>query len=84
MLQAKRRLELSDVQGARDILQDPETLKSAPLTFLLAETYDPNMLASWQTRGVLANPERARSLYQKALDLGDARARQRLDWLRAN
>jgi hypothetical protein len=82
--QAKRRIEGGDIAGARDILQAPETGTSKDMTFLLAETYDPNMLASWQTRGVTANPERARSLYQKARDLGDSRAQQRLDWLMAN
>lgn len=85
LAQAKRRIEASDIPGARDILQQaPETATSAAMTFLWAETYDPNMLASWQTRGVTANPEKARSLYQKALDLGDGRAQQRLDWLTAN
>jgi hypothetical protein len=84
LLQAKRRIESGDVPGARDILQAPEIGTSAAMAFLLAETYDPNMLASWQTRGVMANPERARALYQKARDLGDSRAQQRLDWLTAN
>jgi len=83
---AKRRIEeAKDIAGARDILhQAPETAASAVLTFLLAETYDPNMLASWQTRGVTANPERARSLYMQARALGDSRAQQRLEWLTAN
>jgi TPR repeat protein len=54
------------------------------MMFMLAETYDPNMLASWQTRGITANPERARALYQKARDLGEGRAQQRLDWLTGN
>ena len=54
------------------------------MMFLLAETFDPNMLASWQTRGVAANPERARALYQRARDLGDNRAQQRIDWLTGN
>jgi hypothetical protein len=85
LTKAKRQIESGDIPGARDLLQnDPDTAKSAALSFLLAETYDPNMLASWQTRGVTANPERARSLYQRAHDLGDSRAQQRLDWLMAN
>jgi TPR repeat protein len=51
---------------------------------MLAETYDPSMLAIWQVKpdGITANPERARALYAKALDLGDARAQQRLEWLK--
>ena len=52
------------------------------VSFALAETYDPNMLAAWGTRGVTADPAKARALYQKAFDLGMARAQYRLDALR--
>ena len=41
------------------------------MTFLLAEIYDPNMLAAWQTRGL--GIERAKDLYEKARDLGHHR-----------
>lgn len=84
LVQAKRLIEGRDIVAARDLLQAPETTISAPLTFMLAETYDPSMLAIWQIKpdGVTANPERARALYQRARDLGDTRAQQRLDWLR--
>jgi hypothetical protein len=84
MAEAKRLIESNDVRRARDVLEAAETKASAPMTFMLAETYDPNMLASWQTKGITANPEKARSLYQRARDLGDSRAAQRLDWLTAN
>jgi len=82
LVQAKRRLESGDILGAREILQAAEIATSGPMTFMLAETYDPSMLAIWQTSGVTANPERARSLYQKAHELGDIRAQQRLNWLK--
>jgi TPR repeat protein len=51
---------------------------------MLAETFDPSMLAIWQVKpdGITANPERARALYTKARDLGDSRAQQRLEWLK--
>jgi hypothetical protein len=84
MVEAKRRIDGGDVVGAREVLKAPETDASGPMMFMLAETFDPNMLASWQTKGVTANPERARALYEKARDLGDGRARQRLSdewWL---
>ena len=84
LAQARGRIAAGDIHGAREILEAPETATSGALTFMLAETYDPNMLASWQTRGIIANPERARALYQKARDLGDGRAQQRLDWLTGN
>jgi hypothetical protein len=84
MAHAKRLIDGGDIARARAVLDAPETVASAPMMFMLAETYDPNMLASWQTRGIIANPERARALYQKARDLGDGRAQQRLDWLTGN
>jgi hypothetical protein len=84
LTQAKRLIEGKDIVAAREVLQASETAGSGPLMFMLAETYDPSMLAIWQVKpdGVSANPERARALYQKARDLGDARAQQRLEWLR--
>ena len=51
-------------------------------SFALAETYDPNMLAAWGTRGVAADADKARALYHKAFDLGVTQAQKRLDALR--
>jgi hypothetical protein len=85
--EAKLRLDSGDVKGAREILDAPETASSGAMMFMLAETFDPSMLAIWQTRGLItADPQKARYLYQKALALGDNRAEQRLrtDWLGAN
>src|SRR5262245_35446937 len=84
MAEAKRRIDGGYGRGAHAIHMTPETDASDAMMFMLAETHDPNMLASWQTKGIIANPERARSLYQKARDLGDGRAQQRLEWLTAN
>jgi hypothetical protein len=82
--QARRLIDTGDIMAARTILQTAEAATSAPMTFMLAETFDPIMLAAWQTRGVAANPERARALYQRARDLGETRAQQRLDALMGN
>ena len=84
LTQAKRLIESKDIVAAREALQASETASSGPLTFMLAETYDPSMLAIWQVKpdGITANPERARALYAKARDLGDSRAQQRLEWLK--
>jgi hypothetical protein len=49
---------------------------------MLAQTYDPHMLASWETRGVLADPAKARVGYEKALRLGEQRAQEMLRLLR--
>jgi hypothetical protein len=82
LAQAERRIESGDIVGAREILAAAESVSSGPLTFALAETYDPNMLAAWGTRGVAADVIKARSLYFKARDMGVSRAQLRLDQLK--
>lgn len=80
--QASRRLENGDVLGAREMLASAEDGGQGPVLFALAETYDPNMLAAWGTRGVAADVARARALYRKALSLGVASAHGRLEALK--
>ncbi len=60
----------------------PRRDRRARRSFALAETYDPNMLAAWGTRGVAADVAKARALYRKALSLGAERAQVRLDALK--
>lgn len=78
---ARQRIEGGDVAGARDLLSG-EDAGSAAVVFALAETFDPNMLAAWGSRGITADVQRARALYGRALDLGLGRAMGRLDALR--
>jgi formylglycine-generating enzyme required for sulfatase activity len=52
-----------------------------PLTFALAETYDPNMLAAWGIRDFVSDVMRAKELYRKTLGLGITRAHMRLEQL---
>ena len=80
--QASRRVENGDVAGAREMLAAAEDGSQGLVLFALAETYDPNMLAAWGTRGVAADVARARALYRKALSLGVASAHGRLEALR--
>lgn len=82
LAQAMRRIGSGDVAGAREILVAAENSQQGPVLFALAETYDPNMLAAWGSRGVAADIARARVLYRKALDLGVSRAQARLDALK--
>ncbi|HJZ30769.1 MAG TPA: hypothetical protein VKF35_06675 [Hyphomicrobiaceae bacterium] len=81
LAEAKQRIESGDVSGARDILTGAEGSAPGPVSFALAETYDPNMLAAWGTRGAIADVARAKALYHKSLGLGMARAQARLDAL---
>ncbi|MGE0848217.1 MAG: hypothetical protein AB7O44_01180 [Hyphomicrobiaceae bacterium] len=78
---ARQRVETGDVGGARELLAAGDNGAQGPVLFALAETYDPNMLAAWGSRGVTADVARARSLYQKALGLGVANAKVRLEAL---
>ena len=80
--QAAQRIESGDVAGAREMLAGADDGGQGVVSFALAETYDPNMLAAWGTRGVAADAAKARALYQKAFGLGVARAQNRLDGLR--
>ena len=80
--QAAERIEGGDVAGAREMLAGADDGVQGAVSFALAETYDPNMLAAWGTRGADADAAKARALYQKAFGLGVARAQNRLDALR--
>ena len=82
LAQASHRVESGDVAGAREMLAPAEEGSEGPAMFALAETYDPNMLAAWGSRGVAADVARARALYRKALNLGVANAQHRLEALR--
>jgi hypothetical protein len=80
--QALRRVESGDVAGARQMLEAVEVDRQGLVAFALAETYDPNMLAAWGSRGVAADVARARAFYRKALSLGVANAHGRLEALK--
>ena len=82
LAQAERRIESGDITGAREILAAAESAAPGPATFALAETYDPNMLAAWGTRGIAADVTKAKSLYFRARELGVIRAQVRLDQLK--
>jgi|RhiMethySRZTD1v2_1073278.scaffolds.fasta_scaffold474656_1 hypothetical protein len=81
LAEARQRIESGDVSGARDILSAAEGNAPGPISFALAETYDPNMLAAWGTRGAIADVARAKALYHKSLVLGMVRAQARLEAL---
>jgi hypothetical protein len=81
LAQVAQHVESGNITGAREMLTGADDGQGA-VSFALAETYDPNMLAAWGTRGVAADAAKARELYQKAFGLGVARAQKRLDALR--
>lgn len=68
-----------DVVRARELLVDGDLASEAEAVYLLAETYDPNVLAALGLVNVRAEVERARRLYEQALTGGYAGAKLRLD-----
>jgi hypothetical protein len=78
---AERRVAKGDVMGARRILAAYEGIAPARIALALGETYDPNMLAAWGVQHATADPSKARFFYSKAMRLGDALAKRRLDGL---
>jgi hypothetical protein len=82
LAQASRRFENGDVIGAREMLADADDGTQGAISFALAETYDPNILAAWGIRTAVADAAKARELYEKASGLGVVRAQNRLDALR--
>ncbi len=79
--EAQKLIELGDIEAAREKLLDPALAAKPQAQFALAETFDPNVLAAWGTRGINADPERARTHYSVALGLGWSAARERLKGL---
>jgi hypothetical protein len=57
---------VGDVIGARLLLQHAADNGSAAAVFLLAQTYDPRMLARWQVRGIRGDEAKALQLYARA------------------
>jgi hypothetical protein len=59
-----------DIGGARLLLLRAVAHGSPKAAFLLGQTYDPTVLASWRVRGMTADLARARELYARARDGG--------------
>lgn len=82
MLMAARTLIRSgQVLGARRVLERRELQSAGEALFMLAETYDPNVLAALGATGVLAEATMARRHYEAALAKGVVAAAHRLEAL---
>jgi len=78
MARAQQLVEQRNILGARQILERVTETGHPPALFALAETYDPNVLAAWNTVGTQGDTGRARELYGKARASGVAEAEARL------
>jgi TPR repeat protein len=67
-----------DISGARLLLEHALQAGNHRAAFLLAETYDPQILASWRALGLKGDPKRARELYTRAAAGGIAASDERL------
>jgi hypothetical protein len=74
---AKDSLASGDIPVARLLLERAANVE-ASAAFLLAETYDPAVLGTPDTRSITPDPAAARMWYQRAAQLGSTDAEQRL------
>lgn len=79
---ARDLIQARAIAKARTTLQAPPLAQDGLALYLLAGTYDPNLLAAMGVMDVRAEPERARFLYERALAAGHGEAKARLEQLR--
>jgi TPR repeat protein len=74
---AKSSLAAGDIPVARLLLERAANVEPSA-AFLLAETYDPDVLGTPDSRSITPDPAAARRWYQRAAQLGSTDAQQRL------
>jgi hypothetical protein len=77
LTRAKAALASGDIPVARLLLERAAEVEPSA-AFLLAETYDPAVLGTPDTRSITPDPAAARLWYQRAAQLGSTDAQQRL------
>ncbi|MCP3369525.1 hypothetical protein [Bradyrhizobium cajani] len=82
LARASALLRQADINGARGLLEYILDHGSAQAAFMLAETYDPHVLRSWDARGVAGDRAKARELYERARAGGIHNADGRIRGLR--
>ena len=73
-----------DFAGARLLLAHASEKGSARAAFMMAETYDWQILRSLQAYGVRGDAQKAREFYQLAADAGIEKARERVKALQSD
>ncbi|MCP3393615.1 hypothetical protein NLM27_33180 [Bradyrhizobium sp. CCGB12] len=81
MTRAKSLLGVGDIAAARLLLERAANAQDPTAAFMLAQSYDPAVLGTSDSRRISADATAARDWYQKAAALGSADARQRLGQL---
>ncbi|WP_130213085.1 hypothetical protein [Bradyrhizobium genosp. SA-3] len=78
---ARALLDQGNIGAARIVLELAAEKDIAQASFMLAETYDPAVLAAWGTYGTRGEAAKARELYARAHRGGIREAKERLDAL---
>lgn len=78
MARAGDLLRRADIAGARLLLSHAAGGDEPRATYVLAQTYDPNVLSGLKVRGIKADADKARQLYGQALAGGVAEAEGRI------
>ena len=81
MSRAKSMLATGDIPSARLLLERAADAQEASAALMLAQTYDPAVLGSQDTRNINTDPVLARVWYQRAAQFGSADAQRRLSQL---
>jgi TPR repeat protein len=75
---ALAKIRQGDIASARRLLERASSGDEAEAWLVLAETYDPRMLAHWGVLGIKPDLEKSKAFYQEAQRRGAQGARERL------
>lgn len=78
MGRARALLDVGDISSARLLLERAADGQDANAAWMLARTYDPEVLGPQDVRNIVPDPAMAKSWYQKAAQLGSVEAQRRL------
>lgn len=78
LTRARSLIAIGDIAPARLLLERAADAQEASAALLLAQTWDPAVLGTPDTRSITPDPAKARDWYQKAAQFGSQDARQRL------
>ena len=78
LTRARNLIAVGDIAPARLLLERAADAQEAGAALLLAQTYDPAVLGTPDSRSITPDPAAARGWYQKAAQFGSREAQQRL------
>ncbi|MGO8913066.1 MAG: hypothetical protein ACLQDM_27600 [Bradyrhizobium sp.] len=81
MTRAKGLLATGDIPPARLLLERAADAQEPSAALMLAQTYDPAVLGTQDTRNINTDPALARTWYERAAQLGSPDAQRRLSQL---